>query len=631
MVRLGDLLKNWRDNPASSGHRGTALEEASSMILDSLGQAALTTDASGKVQYINADAEHLTGWSHSEALGRSVSEVIQLVHSVTRAPLQNPVEAALIESRTAHIPKDASLIQRGRHLAIEGSAGPIFDRDGHMTGVAVVLQDISAFRQLTNKLAHQANHDALTGLVNRRVLERRLEGALVSARGRKIPHVLCYMDLDQFKVVNDSCGHAAGDELLLQVVKLLRGHIRQRDTLARLGGDEFGLLLESCPLDQAEGIARDILESIRNFRFSWEGKNFSVGISIGVTAITPDSKDIATILSVSDTACYVAKEKGRNRIQVYGANDLELADRQREMRKVARIREALDENRFTLFFQPIAPLSKTLRRGGHIEILLRMLGPENQLVPPSEFIPAAERYNLMPALDRWVIENAFAAYKKIHRERGEEAPNTWAINLSGTSLDSDGLIEFIRAKSALHGVPPKAICFEITETAAVANIDKAMNFIWGLRTDGFKFALDDFGKGMSSFSYLKSLPLDFVKIDGDFVKNVLQDKVSIGIVQAINHVAQVMQLQTIAEYVASPELLHKVTALGINYAQGYAVGKPLSLDFPTKMKALPGDRSGRIEHGTVSSIDEFRATTRGNLVARARYGNSSSPNSTTLL
>jgi EAL domain-containing protein (putative c-di-GMP-specific phosphodiesterase class I) len=237
----------------------------------------------------------------------------------------------------------------------------------------------------------------------------------------------------------------------------------------------------------------------------------------------------------------------------------------------------------------------------------------------------------MPALDRWVIENAFAAYKKIHREREEEAPNTWAINLSGTSLDSDGLIEFIRAKSALHGVPPHEICFEITETAAVANIDKAMNFIWGLRTDGFKFALDDFGKGMSSFSYLKSLPLDFVKIDGDFVKNVLQDKVSVGIVQAINHVAQVMQLQTIAEYVASPELLHKVTALGINYAQGYAVGKPLSLDFPTKIKALPGDRSGRIEHGTVSSIDEFRATTRGNLVARARYGNSSSPNSTTLL
>lgn len=374
MIKLSRLPNGRQEKSASPEPVETnQFEEATSLILGSLGQAAFTIDASGKVHYLNAEAEELTGWSRSEAVGLSVSDVIKMVHSGNAAVLQHPVERVLLERRTIRIPTDTSIIRRdGTRLAVEGSAGPILDRSGRMLGIALVVHDVSRFRDMAVKLMYQANHDVLTGLANRRVFQSLLGRALASARVQQTSHALCYIDLDQFKIINDSCGHGAGDELLCQVAKILRPRVRKGDTLARVGGDEFCLLLESCPLEQAEHIARDILEAIRSFRFSWNGASFTIGISIGITAITAASRDIASVLSASDAACYAAKEKGRNRIQVYGINDLELAERQREMRSVSAIREALDKNRFALFFQPVTPLSATPKRGEHLEILLRM-------------------------------------------------------------------------------------------------------------------------------------------------------------------------------------------------------------------------------------------------------------------
>ncbi|MGH8728359.1 MAG: putative bifunctional diguanylate cyclase/phosphodiesterase, partial [Burkholderiales bacterium] len=433
---------------------------------------------------------------------------------------------------------------------------------------------------------HAAHHDPLTGLINRREFEQRAERALASARTQSSQHALCYIDLDRFKVVNDTCGHSAGDELLRQLARLLQERVcrREGDTLARLGGDEFGLLLQSCPLSQAQKIAYEVLGAVKDFRFEWQGRTFTVGASIGLTAITAASKNLASVFSAADTACYAAKEKGRNRIQVYQSGDPELAARFGEMRWVNEISAALDQNRFTLFFQPLLRLNGLKTSERHCEILVRMVGATNQLIPPAHFIPAAERYNLMPQLDRWVIAEAFAAYRKLYPEGNSSG--TLSLNVSAATLGSDGIVAFVREQSAKHKVPAQAICFEITETEASAHMAQVMDFIWGLKMDGYRFALDDFGAGMSSFSYLKTLPLDYLKIDGELIKDILSDKVSLSMVEAICRIARGMELETIAERVESPAALKKLKELGVNYAQGYIGGQPAPLDAWIAQSAL---------------------------------------------
>ncbi|HET6756518.1 MAG TPA: EAL domain-containing protein [Burkholderiales bacterium] len=541
--------------------------------------AAIVTDKSNKIVYLNPAAERLTGWSNAAAQGMNSSQIVKLAGDPTNASLADPIEQALLQARTITLPASCTIVQRlGTRLPVEGHVAPMLDNEARLKGVVIMLRDMSQSRATASRLAHEAHHDPLTGLINRREFERRAERALSSAWTQSSQHALCYIDLDRFKIVNDTCGHSAGDELLRQIARVLQGSVcrREGDTLARLGGDEFGVLLQSCPLTQAQKIAYEVLGVIKDFRFDWQGRTFTVGASIGLTAINAASKDLASVFSAADTACYAAKEKGRNRIQVYRSGDPELAARFGEVRWVNEINQALEHDRFTLFFQPLVRLNGVKSLARHCEILLRMIGSANQLIPPAHFIPAAERYNLMPLLDRWAIAEAFSAWGKLNSEGN--LGTTLSLNVSAVTLGSDGIVTFVREQSAKHKVPGNAICFEITETEAFAHTAQVMNFIWGLKMDGYRFALDHFGAGMSSFSYLKTLPLDYLKIDGELIKDVVSDKVSLSMVEAICRIAQGMDLETIAERVESPVALKKLKELGVNYAQGNITGQPAPLE-----------------------------------------------------
>ncbi len=426
--------------------------------------------------------------------------------------------------------------------------------------------------EATALLSHQASHDALTGLVNRREFEQRLERALRHVRELGQQHVMCYLDLDQFKIVNDTCGHVAGDELLRQLTFLLRKRLRERDTLARLGGDEFGLLLENCSLEDALGVADDIRQMVGDFRFAWQDKAFNVGVSIGLVAINGHSGSIASILSAADAACYAAKDKGRNRLHVYQESDADLMQRQGEMQWVSRITRALEEKRFLLYRQPIVSLDGS--GGRWYEMLVRMRGETGEIVPPMAFIPAAERYNLMPALDRWVIDAALAACSRWERD----GVDSCAINLSGASLGDPELVEFIRERFRVHGVAPRRVCFEITETAAIAKLVDSLPLLNELKKMGCRLSLDDFGSGMSSFAYLKGLPVDYLKIDGSFVKDLVTDPLDFIMVQSIHNIATAMGIHTVAEFVESEEIFLKLKEIGVHYAQGYWLGMPEPLE-----------------------------------------------------
>jgi diguanylate cyclase (GGDEF)-like protein len=422
----------------------------------------------------------------------------------------------------------------------------------------------------------EATHDVLTGLVNRREFESLVEGSVASARDAGKHHVVCYMDLDQFKVVNDTCGHAAGDDLLKEVAGLLQSRVRESDTLARLGGDEFGLLLEGCSLERAQFIAADLLAAIGDVRFNRDAKLFTIGVSIGLATVTGDSNSSAETLSMADTACYWAKEQGRNRVCVYRTGDTDMATRRREMGWIARINSALAEDRFTLYHQSYLPLNEAAGACKHIEVLLRMIDEEGNLVQPGSFLPAAERYNLMPAVDRWVVRAVFSRYHALVAQRGGE-PLTCAINLSGTSLNAEGFFDFVRQQALEHALPPQSICFEITETAAINNLRTAAEFIKECKSMGFLFALDDFGTGTSSFGYLKNLPVDYLKIDGGFVKNLERDAVDKAMTETINRIGHIMGIKTVAEYAENAAIIQELRGMGVDYAQGYGVCKPTPL------------------------------------------------------
>jgi diguanylate cyclase (GGDEF)-like protein len=381
-----------------------------------------------------------------------------------------------------------------------------------------------------------------------------------------------YLDLDQFKVVNDTCGHAAGDELMRQTSAVLQRRLREGDTLARLGGDEFGVLMENCHPEHAARLAEELRGTVASVPFTWQNRSFAIGVSIGVVSIVDGTFTLAEVLSAADAACYIAKDKGRNRVQMYHREDNELTLRHGEMEWVGRIHKALEEDRFCLYSQDIVPIQPGAGMKPHFELLIRMVDEHGELIAPGRFIPAAERYNLMPSIDRWVIRTALATLAKLR-----DARNTielCAINLSGASLGDERFLEFVGAQFELHGVRQDTICFEITETAAIANLEKASHFIQQLSALGCKFSLDDFGVGMSSFQYLKHLPVDFVKIDGGFVKNMLNDPIDRAMVDAINKIGHVMGKHTIAEFVENDGILVQLRAIGVDFAQGYGVAMP---------------------------------------------------------
>ncbi len=431
-----------------------------------------------------------------------------------------------------------------------------------------------ARKQAEQSLHHMAYHDSLTDLVNRREFDRRLRSALVSAKERGLSHMLLYLDLDQFKIINDTCGHIAGDELLKQISRILSRHIRESDTLARLGGDEFGILLESCSQQHAMELAETLREEVRGFKFIWENTPFVVSLSIGIVHVTKSYTNAAEILSHADIACYAAKDRGRNTVQVYQVQDTDMQRRHSEMQWTGRLRTALEKDQFFLCHQPMLCLSDEQNEELHTEFLLR-LQDGDEVVYPGAFIPAAERYNLMPIIDLMVIELVFEYLTKTGK--GMEDKGTYFVNLSGNSLSDDQFFGNIRTLLTKYKIKPERICFEITETAAIAHLSDAVEFIKEIRFEGFKFALDDFGCGMSSFSYLKTIPVDFLKIDGGFVRNMLSDPIDVGIVEACNKIGHAAGLKTIAEFVENDAIKEKLKEIGVDFAQGFGVAKPKPL------------------------------------------------------
>ena len=449
------------------------------------------------------------------------------------------------------------------------------DDDGQPMRLRGTTQDTTEAHNLSQQLSYQASHDALTDLINRREFEHRLARALGTARSDYIEHALCFIDLDQFKVVNDSCGHVAGDELLRQLAVLLGERIRKRDTLARLGGDEFGVLMERCSLKQARRVANGLRKDIESFQFLWEDKSFSIGVSIGLVLINRDSHGAIDVLKDADSACYAAKEAGRNRIHVYHEDDTLLAKRHGEMQLATRIEKGLKQDRFHLDVQPITPVTGTDMEAGFYEVLLRMEDEKGDIVPPEAFFPAAERYNLSTKLDRWVINTVFS-WLTSNPEYLEHL-FLLCVNLTGHSLGDEEFLQFVICQFKEKKISPQKICFEVTETTAIANLAMATRFIQALKQQGCLFALDDFGSGLSSFAYLKNLAVDFLKIDGVFVKHILDDPIDLAMVKSINDIGHVMGKKTIAEFVENEAVLKKLQEIGVDYAQGYAVGRPQPL------------------------------------------------------
>ena len=553
-------------------------KERAQVTLASIGDGVVRTDELGRIDYINPVAESLTGWRSDEALGRPAAEVFQLIDEVTRKPLRDPVERCLEEERVVESPGHALLLCRdSREFAVRDSAAPIHDRrSGAVIGAVLVFKDVTQLRNMEREMIYLASHDALTGLINRREFEARLKRAIRGARNERRQHVLLYLDLDEFKVVNDTCGHLVGDEMLKQITALLRSRVRRSDTLARLGGDEFGVLLEDCPLDHAREIAESMRGMVREFRFSWRDQIFEVGVSIGLVPVGPDSGDLAQVMSAADAACYVAKDRGRNRVHEYEQDDTLVAERYGEMQWIHRIHRAFEDRRFRLYYQTIQPLTADGGREMLCEVFLRMLDSKGQLIEPAAFIAAAERYHLMTALDRWVVRTSFRALAEAQR-RECARPVSFAVNLSGQSLCEESFLPFVLEELGASGVDSRRICFEITETAAISKLDGAMAFIAALKEKGCRFVLDDFGSGLSSFAYLRDLPVDFLKIDGEFVRNMVDDRVKRALVESIHQIGHVMKIQTIAERVENQKTLDALREIGVDYAQGYFLSRPLPL------------------------------------------------------
>ena len=546
--------------------------------LYSIGEAVVTTNADGAINYMNPVAERLLRCQFKEVRGRQVSDVIHL-YGANGEPVGSSLHQALRSNVIAVGHEDSELRRLdGTAVAVEECSAPINDRDGVVSGGVVILRDVSVTREYVQRRSWEATHDPLTGLFNRREFENRVHLALIDAQTTGHCYVLCYMDLDRFKVVNDACGHAAGDELLIQLTQLMQARVRDTDTLARLGGDEFGLLLDGCDEMRGQLIATDIMAAVNDYNFAWEKKVFSVGVSIGLTVVDEENTSVAEVIGEADCACYWAKEQGKSRVVVFVASDMDLAARRSETGWVGRINDAFRDNRFVLYHQTYRTLDSLAGHNEHLEVLIRMIGEDGEIIAPLRFLPAAERYNLMPQIDRWVINEVFSRFDSLVAEHGGIAPSC-AINLSGASVNSEGLLEFIQKSAQQYKLIPGSICFELTETVAVTNLQAAAVFINECKAMGFQFALDDFGTGASSFGYLKNLPVDFLKIDGNFVKNIEHSSVDYALVETINRIGHLLGKRTIAEHAENEATIESLGKIGVDFAQGYGVCLPKPL-FP---------------------------------------------------
>ncbi len=563
-------------------NRGNRLErdlsserERARVTLESIADAVVTIDKRGVIDYMNPVAESLTGIEKSDASGRNFNDVFNISIESTDSPIEINT---LFANRSLPILRDDCILKTAtKEYSIRLSAAPLKDREGVQIGTVVALSDTTQSRLIARRMAYQATHDALTGLENRRQFESRLDQALLGAREHGNQHVLCYIDLDQFKLINDDAGHIAGDALLKQIASLLSSKMRARDLLARIGGDEFALLLENCPLEKATSIALNIVNTVAGYRFEWYGKIYQTSASIGIAPINSYAENREQILSQADVACYAAKDLGRNQINVYQTGSGVPARKHTEIRLATDIRDALEENRFHLHAQPIVNLKAgvTDRDISRFEVLLRMYGKNNEIITPNAFIPAAERYNLMTQIDRWVIEKTL---KICDEFAPKDARFEVGVNLSGSSLSDETLLDFVQTQLLKYDTDNIRICFEVTETAAISNFPNAHEFITYMREIGCRFALDDFGTGLSSFSYLKSLPVDYLKIDGSFIRNIDNDPIDNAMVGSILQISRILKIPVIAEFAEREKIVKHLREMGVDYGQGSALGPPSPIE-----------------------------------------------------
>ncbi|KPW58253.1 Sensory box/GGDEF domain/EAL domain protein [Pseudomonas caricapapayae] len=550
-------------------------KERAQITLESIGDGVITIDVAGAIVYMNPAAEGLTHWKSTQASGLPLAALFNLLDENDQKDSSTLVEQ-IVTGKLKGGSANSKLIQRldGSTVSVALVGTPIYT-EGEISGAVLVLHDMTQELQYIADLSWQAAHDPLTGLVNRSEFEHRLQRVLDGDDGRTGSHCLMFLDLDQFKLVNDTGGHAAGDELLRQLCRALPQGLRDADTLARLGGDEFGVLLVDCPAGIALDIAEALREIVQRLHFMWKGRPFMTTVSIGLVHLGDIPATLEGSLSAADMACYMAKERGRNRVQVYSVDDLTLSMRFGEMAWIQRLHMAMDENRFCLYAQEIASISGEGDEVRHIEILLRLRDESGRMVVPDNFIPAAERYGLMTTLDRWVVHNVFKVIAQCQSDDRHQVPQALcAINLSGSSIGDDTFLEYLKQQFQAFAVSPGMICFEITETSAIADLDSAIRFINELKGLGCQFSLDDFCSGMSSFAYLKHLPVDFLKIDGSFVKDMLDNPINKAMVEVINNIGHVMGKRTIAEYVETPQIESALQEMGVDFAQGYLIARP---------------------------------------------------------
>lgn len=552
------------------------LSDYNELLLNSTGEGIFGVDTGLRCTFANRSAAQMLGYEPSEMVGENIHQLVHSSHpdGAPLLPEDSPILTCIKKCEGTEVEDAVFHTKAGNNIPVRYLCNPLYE-DGEITGAVVVYRDVAEARIMARKMDYLARHCPLTGLLNRRVFESRLEELLQLAKQEGSRHVLCYVDLDQFKIVNDTCGHTAGDELLRQLSNIFHNTLGPQDTLARLGGDEFGLLFKDSTLQQAREKLNTLLEEMGNYRFVWDQKPFALSASIGVVPVDKHVANAGEAMVAADTACYAAKEQGRNRIHTYQSDDMELLRRKREMQWATHIRSALEQNRFVLYYQPIVSLHEPDILQNAMEILVRMRDESGNLIMPGAFIPAAERFDLMSSIDRRVVEESLAWLNSNY----ETLPDfrLCTINLSGQSIGDERFIDFLMERLAEFKPPANILCFEITETSAVSNLTKALNFINRVRQLGCSFALDDFGSGMSSFSYLKTLPVDYLKIDGNFIKDILTDRTDYAMVDAIHKVAGVMGLKTIAEFIENEDVLKALRSIGIDYGQGYGICRPQPL------------------------------------------------------